>query len=208
MNIKVVICGDYQTNCYLIEKEGKLLVVDPGEDAPKIIKAIEEIGIIPSAILLTHGHFDHISSVDKLVEKFSISEVYIHPEDKHYFVLPEHNLSAYSYNPVILKTKPISILDNTLNIDGIEIEVIETPGHTQGGVCYLIDDCLFSGDTIFFETIGRTDMPNGKHSLLLKSLQRLLNKLDSSISIFPGHGEETSVEHEKKYNPFYKMQDY
>jgi len=201
--IKVLSCGEYQTNCYLYEKDKKLIVIDPGDDANLILEEIKKTGLNPSAIILTHGHFDHIFSVDILAKKFKI-DVYIHPEDIHYFTLPNFNMSAYYYKKLILKTKPIPILDNNFNIDGIDIQVIETPGHTQGGVCFFIDGNLFSGDTIFFETIGRTDIPNGKHSLLLKSVNRVLNILDDDTVIYPGHGKPTTVKYEKKNNPFYQ----
>ena len=200
--VSCICCGEYQTNCYLYHENGKLLVIDPGDDASSIINEITNIDIKPSAIILTHGHFDHIASVDSLVDEYDIP-VYIHPEDSHYFKLPDFNLSMYYYKQVILKTNPILLHTNDISIDGIDIKIVETPGHTQGGVCFYINGQIFSGDTIFFENIGRTDFPSGKHQLLLRSIKRLLETFSDDTTIYPGHGPETTVGHEKLNNPHY-----
>lgn len=205
MNIKTLPCGEYQTNCYIIEKDGKALIVDPGDDFSLISHTLENIDADPEAILLTHGHFDHIVSVDAIIQKYGIP-VYIHPEDSHYFNLPEYNLSCFYYKEIIIEAKPVLLLDNELQIDEFDIRIFETPGHTQGGVCFLIGNDLFSGDTIFHETVGRTDMINGKHKLLMKSVKRLLESLSENVTIYPGHGQSTTVAHEIANNPFYKRE--
>jgi len=202
IEIKSMTLGMVATNCYLIiNKENKeALLVDPADNALRISNVIEENGCTLKAILLTHGHFDHIMGLNSLKQALN-AEAVICKDDlvisdnvnefTRLFGLPD------SIPPVYEKY----IKDNDIiNVGELKIKVIHTPGHTEGGVCYLIEDKLFSGDTLFRESVGRTDLFGGSFEKLSDSIKNKLFKLDDNIIVYPGHGDLTTIGHEKKYN--------
>ncbi|MEK7447588.1 MAG: MBL fold metallo-hydrolase [Patescibacteria group bacterium] len=207
MDIKRIVVGPVETNCYLLILNNELAVIDPGDEPGKIISEIEntplchsraggnpDLRIIPKYILLTHGHFDHVMAVNELKEKYGF-EVAIGEKDKD---ITDLNLQIRGQIPEIKPDIIVSAESRTLCMGKEAIQVIETPGHTIGSVSYLIGDNLFSGDTLFQHTHGRTDLPGGSDEEMGKSLGRLL-KLDEKIKVFPGHGEKTTVSEEKNY---------
>ena len=195
------VVGPVQTNCYFLsDTNGNCVVVDPGEEAARIIDYIEKKDLKPVAILLTHGHFDHIMGLNSLKETLG-SKAVIHKDDlvisdnineyTRLFGLPDSDAPSYD---LYIKDGDI------IPVGDMKIKVIHTPGHTEGGVCYLIDDKLFSGDTLFRESVGRTDLFGGSFEKLSDSIKNKLFKLNDKITVFPGHGPITTIGYEKKHN--------
>ncbi len=205
MKIERFVLGPLGTNCYLIENEEtkELVIVDPASCPKNLREHIEQIGYTPRAILLTHGHFDHVMGIDKCVEAYQIP-VYLHEEEISILASTELNLGSqfglgYAFD------KGIGVKDGErLQLAGMDIRVIHTPGHTAGGCCYYLerDNTLISGDTLFEQSIGRTDFPTGSMSVLVRSIREKLFCLPEDTKVYPGHGDETSIGIEKQCNPF------
>ena len=193
LNIHMLTLGLYQTNCYIVYNEGsnKCLVIDPGYEANTILNRTALLGLEIEAILLTHGHFDHVGAVRQIAADTDCL-VY----------LQESELSL----PAAMTDGPLYYTDvypesGVLNLAGLEIKVLKTPGHTPGSVCLLIGDALFSGDTLFAGSMGRCDFPGSNIFDMRKSLKKLCN-LAGDYRVFPGHAEATTLEHERKTNPY------
>ena len=185
--------GAYQTNCYIIHEEGSnaCCIIDPGYDADLILDKLASLDLTVEAILLTHGHFDHVGAVRELAAETGC-DVYIHPED---LTMPPMMTAGPLYY-----TKTYAE-GSRLHLAGLDIAVLHTPGHTPGSVCLLVDSALFSGDTLFAGSCGRTDLPGGDWSTILKSLNRL-SEIEGNLWVFPGHGGSSTLRDEKKYNPY------
>ena len=182
--------GPLGTNCYVI-----------GDKA--IGEALKKHDLKPKAIVLTHGHGDHIGGIQEIVNIYHVP-VYIHKGDVPYLSDPELNLSAYS-NPTPIKVKAEIIevkQGDHITCGDIDLEVLETPGHTPGGVCYYMEGLVFVGDTLFRDSVGRTDFPNGSYEILISSIKTQLYRLPDNTMVYPGHGPETNIGYEKQYNPF------
>ena len=193
IDIQTIPVGDeYPTNCYLVENTDaqELIIVDPGMEAGRIIAAVGERK--PVAVLLTHGHFDHFSAADAVCERFEIP-IYIHELDAPKLADAVKNESrTFGYN-VTLNIKPNTVIDGQkLNLAGMEITVLHTPGHSKGGVCYFLPDHqgVFCGDTLFYQGYGRHDFGDGDFSDLKQSLRKLMN-LHLKVAAYPGHGQST-----------------
>lgn len=205
LRIKRYILGPVSTNCYfLINEETKqVIVIDPAEDSIFIEKVIEEEALELCGILLTHGHFDHIMAAEDLRKKSSVN-IYAMGEEKELLETPKMNLSTEIGRPV--KVTPDVLLKDgeIVNLAGFEIKAIHTPGHTIGGGCFYLEEgkTLFSGDTLFYESIGRTDLPTGSTSQIIRSIKDKLMELDDQVKVYPGHGDFTSIGHEGQYNPY------
>ncbi|MBP5445711.1 MAG: MBL fold metallo-hydrolase [Acholeplasmatales bacterium] len=202
--IKKIVSNDIiDMNVYLIIDENKCFIVDPGGNYSEIEKTIKELNLEVLGILLTHAHVDHTY----LIGKFNCP-IYIH--EKEVEILKYSNLSLYDsfgfdmpFNYLKLDIKKIKDND-IIKLNDKEIKVIHTPGHTKGSVCYLIDNKLFSGDTLFKESCGRCDLPSGSEVDMAKSLIKLIDNLDEFIKVYPGHDETTTIKHEKEFNAPYK----
>lgn len=196
MNLTTLTVGPIETNCYIIYNEDakSALVIDPGDEAERILARLGALGLTPAAILLTHGHFDHVEAVKALAEKTG-APVYLHPAD---LALP-----PWLTRP-LPETLPLSD-GQRLSFDGMELEVLHTPGHTPGGVCFLwgSEGVIFTGDTLFAGACGRTDL-GGSWPQLAASLRRLA-ALEGSYSVYPGHGEPTDLDTERARNPYIAM---
>ncbi len=200
--MKVFTNGDFFENTYLIDSNNlDAILVDPGEGLGEYMTELNQYNI--KAILLTHGHMDHIDGL----KYFLNVPIYIYKDEQDFLSSPE--LSLYSYfnkhMPFNISDLEVHILEEgTINLLGHNIEVISTPGHTRGSVCYLVDNkYLFSGDTLFQCSIGRTDFPTGSTIDLNKSLDKL-KRLNDDVRVYPGHGSETSIKFEKQYNPYFR----
>lgn len=195
--------GSFGTNCYVIGDKavGEAFIIDPGTS--QVMEALKKHDLKPKAILLTHGHGDHIGGVQAIVDAYHVP-VYIHAADVPYLSDPELNLSVYSNpTPIIVKADIIEVHQSDhIECGDINLEVLETPGHTPGGVCYYMDGIVFAGDTLFKDSVGRTDFPNGSYETLMESIRAQLYKLPDNTIVYPGHGPETTVAYEKQYNPF------
>lgn len=188
------------TNCYVIadEQSGECAVVDPGANAEKIEKYIDYNGLSLKYILLTHGHYDHTGAVFALCESFPETVVYLSSAEK---IISNDKKITKLFPPVI---NAVDVSENTVIwLGGIEISVLETPGHSKGSVCYIAGDCIFSGDTLFASNIGRTDMYGGSEEQIRLSLEKLCS-LNGNYRVFPGHMNETELEKERMTNPYLK----
>ena len=204
LNINIVSVGRLGTNCYIIYNEAKEgVIIDAGADVDKIDVQIKRLEIKPIAILLTHGHFDHVMAVNELADRYDIP-VYAGADETRLLDDGELNGSKY-YLRRSYAVERYGLLQDGGHIvlGGIDIEVIFTPGHTEGSVCYYISNSgvLFTGDTLFRESVGRTDMPTGDEELIIKSLDKLV-KLSDDIVVYPGHGESSTIGYEKENNPY------
>lgn len=205
MEITVLTVGPVYTNCYIANQEGNsaCIVVDPGDEAEKIASYIKKKGLTCEGILLTHGHFDHITGVSGLVSAVG-GKVYACEKERELLGDPQLNASAMAGYEVALEPEFLLRDGQVLEIAGLKFRVIHTPGHTKGGCCYYAeeDKVLFSGDTIFMESIGRTDFPTGNGRELLESVRNKVLTLPDDVRIYPGHGPETSVAYEAANNPY------
>ena len=195
MEIKKIVSREMDQNCYLIKKEGKGILIDPGMDYEKIIG--ETDGVEVNYILLTHCHFDHLFCLNKIRKGKMVAGG---KECSRNMISPHISLCGSRCLP----EAPCDIIidEGEYNFDGIDVKVIKTPGHTDCCVCYLIENNLFSGDTLFAGSIGRTDFPTGDFNILEKSIREKIYTLDDETVIYPGHGLKTNVGYEKKNNPF------
>lgn len=201
-----MVLGMVRTNCYFIYNEAtrEAVVIDPADAGKSIYKALEEHKLRPCAILLTHGHFDHIMGTNEL-RRESGAEVYAAGAEQDVLESADLNCSAQTGRLYTVKAdKFVGDLD-VLHLAGFEIQVIETPGHTHGSVCYYLKNerVLICGDTLFEESVGRTDLPTGSQSQLVRSIREKLMCLDDEIVVYPGHGESTTIGHERTANPFF-----
>lgn len=199
------IVGPVCTNCYLLvnHKTGELLVVDPGDQAQLIEKQIEKTGAKPVAILLTHGHFDHAGAAEELADKYQIS-IYAHEAERETLEDPGLNLCGMIGEHKVYHADIFVKDEEVLNIAGFSIRVFFTPGHTIGGCCYYIADekILFSGDTLFQESVGRTDFPRGSASDLIRAIREKLMPLPDDVTVYTGHDESTLIGYERMHNPY------
>lgn len=204
--LRGLVVGPVQTNCYFLKHKetGEIVLVDPGAEAERVIYTLEKLQGKPVATLLSHGHYDHICAVNELREHYRIP-VYAAKEEERLLADTYSNLSA-DWSGV-----PYTVCADTYLEDGavffaggFSVKMLLTPGHTPGSCCYWIEDenVCFSGDTVFCGSCGRTDLPGGSMSRMRESLNRLLGLLPGRTEIYPGHGEATDAEFERKNNPY------
>lgn len=204
MKIHCMPLGALEANCYIVSDEAsdKAFVTDPGDEADKIIKYIDNAGLKLNYIILTHAHADHIGALDELKRKYN-AEIVIGKSDAASLNNGVWNLCNQFGIPSPKAPADISVSDgDTLPFADAEIRFIHTPGHTKGSMCILLDNCLFSGDTLFRQSIGRTDFIGGSYEAIISSVKNKIFALDEKITVYPGHGEATSILYEKENNPF------
>lgn len=199
MEITKVVVGDLQVNCYIVSKGTDAVVIDAGDEYEKILKAAQGKKI--KAVLLTHGHFDHTGAVKKL--QADGAKVYI-SKNEEYMLSDSYSCLSAPFGFPFNEIKADYTFDDSdlLELCDITFKVILTPGHTTGSACFLVDDVLFSGDTLFYQSIGRTDFPGGDFEVISKSIKEKLYTLPDDIKVYAGHGEETTIGDEKISNTF------
>ena len=193
LKVHAMALGDYQTNCYIIHDENSqsCCVIDPGYDADFILDKLSKLGLTLEAILLTHGHFDHVGAVKELASETGC-DVYIHPEDLS--MPPMMTAGPLYYTKTYTE-------GTRLHLAGLDISVLHNPGHTPGSVCLMVENTLISGDTLFAGSCGRTDLPGGSWPTIRESLRRLAS-FEANLWVLPGHGGTSQLRDEKRYNPY------
>ncbi len=207
MILETVCVGPMQVNCYILAsaKNSKAIIIDPGDELSKIRQVLDKYKLKPAFIINTHGHYDHIGCDDK----FGVP-VYIHRQDAALLNGSELNLSAMFAAPYQVKSE-IKMLEekDIIALDKIELKVIRMPGHTPGGIALLMlkptDKIVFTGDSLFCQGIGRSDLAGGDETLLIKSIKEKLLTLCADTVIYPGHGPSSTIEEEKKHNPYLEL---
>lgn len=193
LNIHTLTLGLYQTNCYIVHKEGsrECIVIDPGYEADTILNRAALLGLEIQAILLTHGHFDHVGAVRQIAADTDC-RVFVAEKE---LTLPSVMTDGPLYHTDLFPA------EGKLTVAGLEITVLPTPGHTPGSVCLIMGDAIFSGDTLFAGSMGRCDFPGSSIFDMRKSMKKLYN-LAGDYRVFPGHAEASTLEHERKTNPY------
>ena len=211
MKINHYVVGMVQTNCYIVSNDEtkECFIIDPGASGKQLAEKIRQDGLTPVAVLLTHGHFDHVGAAKTLAKEFDI-KIYAHEKEESTLKYPDKNVSwmvgvEESYTAdVYLKD------EENISFAGFDIKVLHTPGHTEGGCCYYIaeEDVVFTGDALFAGSVGRTDFPGGSMSQIVRSVREKLlslneaGNLESDIMVYPGHNDPTTIETERMENPY------
>jgi hydroxyacylglutathione hydrolase len=210
MKIDCLVLGAYETNCYILRKNEPAkdcLIIDTGLEAGGLIDFLREYKLNPVAVVLTHGHIDHINGLAQLRKNFSGVKAYVHKLDAKILTDRQSNLSFLT---------GLELIDNAIEADftleegnvieqaGIKLEVLHTPGHTPGGICLYSkkEQIIFVGDTLFADSIGRADMPGGSMSQLIKGIKEKLLMLPDKTIVYPGHGPQTTIGRERTHNPY------
>jgi len=202
------VLGAYQTNCYVLRDSAAAkdcLIVDTGLEAGELVDFLQKHKLNPVAVVLTHGHVDHITGLAEVREKYPGIKVYIHKLDAEMLTGAASNISALMGQP--FSTAPADFVceeGDVIESAGIKLEVVHTPGHTPGGICLYSrnEEIVFVGDTLFADSIGRTDFPGGSMTQLVKSIKEKLLTLPDDTVVYPGHGPITTIAQEKQNNPF------
>jgi hydroxyacylglutathione hydrolase len=202
MNIEKIQLGDYRTNCYIISNDGDAMVIDPGFESEEIIHYLKENLLALQAIYITHGHHDHVGGVRHLKELYNCM-VFAPQKDKIW-------LGKSSYNRIghVIPVDQFVNHGDTIDVLGKTWTVYETPGHTEGSTALYCDGHLFSGDTLFFESIGRSDLPLSNPKALHNSIKNIYQWFEDETIVYPGHGKTTTIVHEKMNNPYINHDSY
>lgn len=203
--IEQQVLGMVSTNTWLLKNKetGEMIIIDPADHADAIERKVQLMEGKPVAVLLTHGHFDHMMAADDLRDRYGIP-VCAFAGERKLLEDPQANLSGNWAEPCVLLADEWVLEGTEISLAGFQIRVLHTPGHTSGSCCYYLADegVLFSGDTLFAGSVGRTDFPTSSGAQMRESLHRLLSELPEETRVCPGHNEETTIGYEKRYNPF------
>lgn len=205
MIVECLTVGPLMENCYILADGGtrKSAIIDPGDEAQRILEVLERKKLTCEHILLTHAHVDHVSGINGIVDKTG-AKVYIHRDDALLLKSAPVQALAFGMKPFLPPRIEQYLRDGEIiEVGNLKIKVLHTPGHSPGGVCFLVEGIIFVGDTIFQGSIGRTDILGGNYNELIQSIETKIFTLPDETVIYPGHGPETTVGYEKKYNPFF-----
>lgn len=203
MEITLLTVGELEVNCYLVSEKGRAVIIDPGGDPKAVLRALEEKSLKLEGIINTHGHFDHIGANGPLKAACG-APLYIHRDDRHCLGDAQVNLSMWAgLGPVV--SPPADVLlsgGEALELAGLKFEALHTPGHSPGSICLKVEGVLFTGDTLFAGSVGRTDFPGSSWEALVDSLDQVILPLEPDTVIYPGHGPASTLRVEKQQNPF------
>ena len=196
--------GIYGANCYIAgsEKTKEAAIIDPGADFNKIDKKLNELGLIPKIIILTHYHGDHIGAVKEFTDKYNL-KIYIHKEDAEALNNSNMNLTKTMFGKSVSIKADVELKDgDEIDLGELKFKIIHTPGHTKGGICIKVGNIMMTGDTLFNSSIGRTDLPGGSFEEIITSIKEKIFKYDDDTLIYPGHMSPSTIKREKQFNPF------
>lgn len=208
--VACITVGAFQENCYLYACPQTLeaVIIDPGDEAERILARIRELRFIPRYIINTHGHIDHVCAIDEVSAVYPVP-LAIHPDDVFMYT-DEEAARMFGRQSPLVKRQPDILLHegDTITFGTLTLEVLHTPGHTPGGICLVSRPyCVFSGDTLFRRSIGRTDLRGGNYEQIIASIREKLYTLDDDLAVFPGHGDPTTIIEEKAENPFVNVEE-
>lgn len=208
--VACITVGDFQENCYLYAcpQTREAVIIDPGDEAENILDTIKELQLLPKYILNTHGHLDHIMAIDAVSQVYPVP-LAIHPDDV-YMYTDERMAQRFGLSGPLVRRKPDILLHegDRITFGTLTLEVLHTPGHTRGGVCFVSRPyCVFSGDTLFYRSIGRTDLEGGNYNQIVASIRQKLYLLEDDLVVFPGHGQPTTILEEKHENSFVTVEE-
>ena len=203
--LETLVVGDLQANCYLVgcEESQEAVVIDPGGSEEAVLRMIREAEVRVTAIVNTHGHCDHIGANRRLREVTG-AQIAIHELEATFLTNATLNGSAFFYATPMISPPPDRLLrdGNRIEIGVRTMTVLHTPGHSPGGISLVLDECVFTGDTLFRASIGRTDLPGGSYETLMHSIRERLMALDDGMRVYPGHGEASTIGWERRHNPW------
>lgn len=205
MIIRCLPTGMFGSNCYVVGNNGEGIIIDPGVDSREIINVVRKTGLKIINIILTHAHIDHICSMDAVRDALGAT-VMIHRADAEALTDPWYNGSAlFGISSAFRQADRILMDEEVFKAGELDIHIIHTPGHTPGGICIKIGGNIFTGDTLFRMSIGRTDLGGGDYKEIINSIKSKLMRLDDDTVIYSGHGEASTIGYEKKNNPFIRI---
>ena len=200
MEIMKFVLGDYRSNCYIVYEGKKAIVIDPGCESTQVIDYIKNNQLILEGIYLTHGHVDHVGGVKQIKDLFGTT-VYAPKKDQIWFMVGPYNRWGYEI-PVDVWVDDM----DQLHFLNQTFTVYETPGHSEGSTVLYTDQVLFAGDTLFFQSIGRTDIPFSNSMMIYQSIKKIYQLFADDVDVYPGHGRATTIGHEKRFNPFVRSE--
>lgn len=207
MNIKGYPLNEIGTNCYFVYNDEHVIIVDPSGDPGVIFEEIEHLGVNVAGVLLTHAHWDHIIALEAVLDRYDV-KVYGGQEENNWLEDPIKNLSNrgkdMGHDEIALDVVPEVLHEREETVGSITFDVIKTPGHSPGSLSFKFKDFVISGDALFKDGIGRTDLPGSNYEELMYSIKEKLFALDDNMVVYPGHGESTTIGYEKENNPFLK----
>jgi hydroxyacylglutathione hydrolase len=208
--VACITVGMFEENCYLYAcpQTREAVILDPGDEAPRILDAIKNLKLQPKYVINTHGHIDHIGAIDAILSVYPVP-LAIHPADA-FLYSDQYNALLGGRKPPIVTHSPDLLLQegDSISFGTLTLHVLHTPGHTLGSISLVSPShCVFSGDTLFYQSIGRTDFPGGSYEQIQQSIRKKLYTLEDDLVVFPGHGQPTTILAEKHENPFVNIEE-
>jgi hydroxyacylglutathione hydrolase len=203
MEYKKIVTGQLEVNTYVVPRaNGDCLVIDPSDHCRDVVNYLQKEKLRPIAILLTHGHFDHIMGIPEILDEYKEAKIFIHDNDKKMLADSNRNGSVLMGVDFAVNSGINPLPEGATRVGEFEFTVLHVPGHTQGGCAFVFGETCFCGDTIFAGSVGRTDLPGGDSFQLIKSVREKILTLPPQTVLCPGHGGRTTVEREARSNPF------